>query len=113
MIFILVPIRMYLWVLKCGFHLAVVTLLLLSSQHPDDVVKQEVVSEVIKQFHIQMDHVPIISLYDSDKGMALNISNKDIEHYMQTTRSKKGVEKKSHVGMTSHVEMKDIDIYQL
>ena len=98
--------------MKCGFDLAVVILLLLSSQHPDDVVKQEVV-EVIEQFHIQMDHVPIISLYYSDKGMGLNISNKDIEHYMLTTRSKKGVEKKSHVGMTSHVEMKDIDIYQL
>ena len=104
---------MYLFIVfKCGFDLAVVTLLL-SSQHPDDVVKQEVVSEVIEQFHIQMDHVPIISLYDSDKGMGLNISNKDIEHYMQTARRKKHVEKKSHVGMTSHVEMKDIDIYQL
>ena len=55
------------------FDLAVVAILL-SSQHPDDVVKQEVV-EVIEQFHIQMDHVPIISLYDSEKGMGLNISN--------------------------------------
>ena len=93
--------------MKCGFDLAVVTLLL-SSQHPDDVVKQEVVSEVIKQF--PMDHVPIISLYDSDKGMGLNISYKDIEQYIPTARRKKHVEKKSHVGMPTHVEMKDIDI---
>ena len=86
---------------------------LLSPQHPDDVVKQEVVSEVIKQFHIQMDHVPIISLYDSEKGMGLNISNKDIEQYMHTVRRKKHVEKQSHTEMTSHVEMKNVDIYQI
>ena len=34
---------------------------------------QEAVEEVVKRFHAQMDSIPQLSLYDSDKGVALEI----------------------------------------
>ena len=40
-------------------------------QHPDNPLMEEAVDEVVKRFHVQMDHIPRISLYDSDKGVAL------------------------------------------
>ena len=45
---------------------------------------------MIKRVHVQMDHVPIISLYDSDKGMALNVSNRDIEQFITGKANARG-----------------------
>ena len=33
----------------------------------------EAVDELVKRFHAQLDHTPRISLYDSDKGMTLEV----------------------------------------
>ena len=42
-------------------------------QHPDTSLIKETVDEVVKRFHAQMDHVPLLSLYDSDKDVALKV----------------------------------------
>ena len=42
-------------------------------QHPDTTVMKETVDELVKQFHAQLDYTPRISLYDHDKGVALEI----------------------------------------
>ena len=47
--------------------------LTLSSQHPDRALMRESVEEVVRRFRTQMEHVPILSLYDRDKGVALNV----------------------------------------
>ena len=39
---------------------------------------KEAVDEVIKRFRAQMDHVPVISLYDSDKHVGLTVHK---EHF--------------------------------
>ena len=46
-----------------------------SSQHPvpDRYLMRGSVEEVVRRFRAQMDHVPILSLYDRDKGVALNV----------------------------------------
>ena len=41
---------------------------------------KEAVDEVIKRFHAQMDHVPVISLYDSDKHMGLRVPKEQFKH---------------------------------
>ena len=67
---------------------------------------------MIKRVHVQMDHAPIISLYDSDKGMALNVSNRDIEQFI-TGKAKSRGHMKSCVQRTMHIDFKAIggDIY--
>ena len=44
-----------------------------SSQHPDRALMRESVEEVVRRFRAQMEHVPKLSLYDRDKGVALNV----------------------------------------
>ena len=44
---------------------------LISSQHTDRSLMKESVEEVVRKFRAQLDHVPILSLYDSDKGVDL------------------------------------------
>ena len=44
-----------------------------SPQHPDRALMRESVEEVVRRFRAQMEHVPILSLYDRDKGVALNV----------------------------------------
>ena len=34
---------------------------------------RESVEEVVRRFRAQMEHVPKLSLYDRDKGVALNV----------------------------------------
>ena len=50
-------------------------------QHPDNPLMEEAVDEVVKRFHVQMDHVPRISLYDSDKGVALEVPRESFRKY--------------------------------
>ena len=42
---------------------------------------QEAVEEVVKRFHVQMDSIPQLSLYDSDKGVALEILREKFKTY--------------------------------
>ena len=60
---------------------------------------------MIKRVHVQMDHVPIISLYDSDKGMALNVSNRDIEQFI-TGRAKSRGHMKSRM---QNIDLKPLE----
>ena len=62
---------------------------------------------MIKRVHVQMDHVPIISLYDSDKGMALNVSNRDIEQFI-TGRAKSRGHMESRVQRTMPIDLKPL-----
>ena len=48
-------------------------------QHPDTKVMKETVDELVERFHTQLDHTPIISLYDSDKGVVLEIPEEAFE----------------------------------
>ena len=50
-------------------------------QHPDTSLMKETVDEVVRRFHAQMDHVPLLSLYDSDKGVALKVPKEHFEHH--------------------------------
>ena len=42
---------------------------------------KETVDEVVKRFHAQMDHVPLLSLYDSDKDVALKAPTAYFKHH--------------------------------
>ena len=50
----------------------------LSLQHPvpDRSLMRGSVEEVVRRFRAQMEHVPILSLYDRDKGVGLNVPKK-------------------------------------
>ena len=37
------------------------------------------VDELVKRFHAQLDHIPRISLYDSEKGVTLEIPKKSVQ----------------------------------
>ena len=50
-------------------------------QHPDTSLMKETVDEVVKRFHAQMDHVPSLSLYDSDKDVALKAPTAYFKHH--------------------------------
>ena len=50
-------------------------------QHPDSSLMKETVDEVVKRFHAQMDHVPLLSLYDSDKDVALKLQTAYFKHH--------------------------------
>ena len=54
-------------------------------QHPDDVVMEETVEKLMKRFHAQMDAIPQLSLYDSDKGIGLEIPRKTFDKYSSQT----------------------------
>ena len=51
-------------------------------QHPDTSLMKEAVDEVIKRFRAQMDHVPVISLYDSDKRMGLRVPKEHFKRHI-------------------------------
>ena len=59
---------------------------------------------MIKRVHVQMDHAPIISLYDSDKGMALNVSNREFI----TGRAKSRGHMESRVQRTMPIDLKPL-----
>ena len=40
---------------------------------------KDTVNELVKRFHAQLDYTPRISLYDSDKGVALDIPSEAIK----------------------------------
>ena len=44
---------------------------------------KEAVDEVIKRFHAQMDRVPLISLYDSDKQVELRVPKQHFKSYIK------------------------------
>ncbi|CAI8025202.1 Ankyrin repeat and MYND domain-containing protein 2 [Geodia barretti] len=50
------------------------------AEHPDTSLMKETVDEVVKRFHAQMDHVPSLSLYDSDKGVAFRAPKEHLKH---------------------------------
>ena len=50
---------------------------------------QEAVEEVVKRFHAQMDSIPQLSLYDSDKGVALEIPREKFKTYITCTEEDK------------------------
>jgi ankyrin repeat protein len=52
-------------------------------EHPDTPLMKEAVDEVIKRFHAQMDHVPLISLYDSDKQVELRIPKQHFKRHIK------------------------------
>jgi ankyrin repeat protein len=54
-------------------------------EHPDICVMRETVGEVVKRFRAQMAHLPMISLINSDKGVALRIPNEQINHAITLT----------------------------
>ena len=61
-----------------GFHLIhfelfAVHYVSFTLQHPDDVVMHETVEMLMKRFHGQMKAAPKLSLYDSDKGVGLQV----------------------------------------
>ena len=62
---------------------------------------------MIKRVHVQMDHAPIISLYDSDKGMALNVSNRDIEQFITERANTRG-HMESRVQRTMQIDLKPL-----
>ena len=41
--------------------------------------------EVVRRFRAQMEHVPILSLYDRDKGVALNVPKELFRRYVTDT----------------------------
>ncbi|CAI8009203.1 hypothetical protein GBAR_LOCUS6222 [Geodia barretti] len=51
------------------------------TEHPDTSLMKETVDEVVKRFHAQMDHVPLLSLYDSDKDVALKVPTAYFKHH--------------------------------
>ena len=53
-------------------------------QHPDTFLMKETVDEVVKRFHAQMDHVPLLSLYDCDKEVALRVPKEYFKHHFDT-----------------------------
>ncbi|CAI8006870.1 Ankyrin repeat domain-containing protein 50 [Geodia barretti] len=52
-------------------------------EHPDTPLMKEAVDEVIKRFHAQMDHVPLISLYDNDKQVELRVPKQHIKRHIK------------------------------
>ena len=50
-------------------------------QHPDTSLMKETVDE---GFHAQMDHVPLLSLYDCDKKVALRVPKEYFKHNFDT-----------------------------
>ncbi|CAI8045085.1 hypothetical protein GBAR_LOCUS24949 [Geodia barretti] len=54
------------------------------TEHPDTSLMKETVDEVVKRFHAQMDHVPLLSLYDSDKDVALKVPTAYFKHHFHT-----------------------------
>ena len=42
-------------------------------QHPDTTVMKETVNEMLKRVHALLDYAPRISLFNRDKGVALEI----------------------------------------
>ncbi|CAI8045066.1 Kinase D-interacting substrate of 220 kDa [Geodia barretti] len=52
-------------------------------EHPDTPLMKEAVDEVIKRFHAQMDHVPVISIYDSDKQVALRVPKQHFKRHIK------------------------------
>ena len=46
---------------------------------------RESVEEVIRKFRAQMEHVPILSRYDRDKGVALNVPKELFRHNVTFT----------------------------
>ena len=48
---------------------------------------KETVDEVVKRFHAQMDHVPLLSLYDCDKEVALKSSKGIFHNIILTTHA--------------------------
>ena len=59
-------------------------------QHPDITVMNEAADELVKRFHAQLDHTPRISLYDSDKGVALEIPREIILYSFQEKHTATG-----------------------
>ena len=51
---------------------------MLCLQHPDNNIMEEAIEVVTTRFLGQMDHVPIIALYDSHKDMALEVPREKI-----------------------------------
>ena len=47
-------------------------------QHPDNHIMEEAIEVVTTRFFGQMDHIPIIALYDSHKDMALEVPREKI-----------------------------------
>ena len=47
-------------------------------QHPDNHIMEEAIEVVTTRFFGQMDHVPLIALYDSRKDIALEVPREKI-----------------------------------
>ena len=63
----------YIYIDSFNFQLLCNIMMFLYSQHPDITSMQEAMEDVVKRFHVQMESVPQLLLYNRDKGITLKI----------------------------------------